>query len=109
MNLSDERLCWLAVKPQLDKKAGKLGLSGWLSALAGGRAAGRGGAAAARLGGDLGRDKRSDKLGDYAIAVDEAAQRLSREERTRLRATGQVPDWFLAEVESRAKELGKQY
>jgi len=106
MHLTDERLCWLAIQDQLQKRASKLGPLGWLSAFAGaGNTRSRG---ASRLGGDLRRDKRSNKLGDYAIAVDEAAQRLTTDERRHLRQTGEVPPWFLADVEQRAKEIRKQ-
>ncbi|MFF9177608.1 hypothetical protein ACWDXT_27140 [Streptomyces sp. NPDC003236] len=40
--------------------------------------------------------------------MDEAAQTLSADEREHLRAAGEVPDWFLADVERRYRELGKQ-
>lgn len=106
MNLTDERLCWLAIQDQLKKRASKLGPLGWLSAFAGGgNTRSRG---AVGLGGDLRREKRSNKLGDYAIAVDEAAQRLTADERRHLRQTGEVPSWFLPDVERRAQEIRKQ-
>jgi hypothetical protein len=38
-------------------------------------------------------------LASYAFAVDDAAVRLSPEERQVLRTTGRVPGWFLDEVE----------
>lgn len=106
--LNDDRLCWLAVRDRLNKKADKLGPFGWLSALAGSGGTGRSSSAGARLGGDLRRQDRTDRMGDYAFAVDEAARALSAEERRHLRATGEVPDWFLGEVEQRAAVLRKQ-
>jgi hypothetical protein len=45
------------------------------------------------------RDWVSARLAGYAFAVDAAAARLNAEERRILRATGQVPPWFLAEVD----------
>ena len=105
--LNDDRLCWLAVRDRLNKKANKLGPFGWLTALAGG-APGRGSRSGAGLGGDLRRSERADKMGDYAFAVDEAARKLSAEERKHLRATGEVPDWFLGEVERLAAAAKKQ-
>ena len=54
------------------------------------------------------REGRSDKMGDYAIAVDAASGTLTAEERRHLRATGEVPDWFLPDVERRAGQIRKQ-
>ncbi|TDT98710.1 hypothetical protein EDD99_6941 [Streptomyces sp. 846.5] len=46
-------------------------------------------------------------MADYAIAVDEASNQLSPDERLHLRSTGEVPDWFLADVEQRAAAIRK--
>ncbi|QMU75512.1 hypothetical protein GXW83_06905 [Streptacidiphilus sp. PB12-B1b] len=104
--VSDERLCWLAVRDQLNKKANKLGPLGWLTALAG--AGNRGGQRASGLGGDMRREGRADTMDDYAFAVDDAAGKLSAEERAHLRATGELPEWFLGEVERLAAVIKKQ-
>ncbi|WP_042433207.1 hypothetical protein [Streptacidiphilus anmyonensis] len=101
--LNDDRLCWLAVRDHVDKHTRKLGLIGWLGVL--GSQRGRG---SARLGGNMRRDEMSDQKMDYAFAVDQASENLTHEERLHLRATGLVPDWFLADIDRRAKEIRKQ-
>ncbi|MEU1465574.1 hypothetical protein ABZ467_33945 [Streptomyces sp. NPDC005727] len=40
--------------------------------------------------------------------MDESAQTLSADEREHLRAVGEVPDWFLADVERRYRECRKR-
>ncbi|MFE2579113.1 hypothetical protein [Streptomyces sp. NPDC059378] len=101
-NVTDERLCWLIVREELQKKTSKLRFLGWVTVLFSGRTRG------ARLGGDLRREHASDKMSDYAVAVDAAAQTLSADERKHLRTAGEVPDWFLADVERRYREFRKQ-
>ncbi|MBC3842371.1 hypothetical protein GXW82_25810 [Streptacidiphilus sp. 4-A2] len=102
--VNDDRLCWLAVREELGKKSRKPGLVGVFSLLGGAR----GGHGGTRLGGDMRREGSSDRMGDYALAVDAASGTLSAEERKHLRATGEVPEWFLAEVERRATVIKKQ-
>ncbi|QKW21545.1 hypothetical protein HUT16_23005 [Kitasatospora sp. NA04385] len=97
-NLPDERLCWLAVREQLGRRAAGPGAFGWLTALFAYKS-GRFGRQAAGLAGDLRRDRASGRLHAYAFAVDTAAEKLTAGERAHLRATGEVPDGFLAEVE----------
>jgi hypothetical protein len=104
VRLSDERLCWLAVREHCQRRARKLGPFGWLAVFSAGSVAGR---STARLGGDARRDDSSDKLGDYGFACEDAARLLKPAEREHLRATGEVPDWFLAEVERRYAEIRK--
>ncbi|MEV5570604.1 hypothetical protein AB0L06_11170 [Spirillospora sp. NPDC052269] len=41
----------------------------------------------------------NDRLTDYAVAVDEATERLNKPEVDLLRATGELPSWFYDEVE----------
>ena len=101
--VNDDRLCWLAVCDRLGSRARRLGPFGLLGILAGGRSRG-----ATRLGGDLRREAASDRMADYAVAVDQVSGRLSAPERARLRATGEVPPWFLDAVEQRAAELRRQ-
>lgn len=105
VKLSDERLCWLAVREHCERRARKLGPFGWFAALtAGSTWRGRNNAA---LGGDVRRDDSSDKLGDYGFACDDAARTLKPAEREHLRQTGEVPDWFLADVERRYAVIRK--
>lgn len=106
--VTDERLCWLAVRDYCATRASKRGLFGWLGLLM--AASGRGGRASSATGlvNDSYRDGRSDKMGDYAFAVDDAARTLSKDERAHLRATGEVPEWFLADVERRYQEIRRK-
>jgi hypothetical protein len=112
--LNDDRLCWLALQDHIEKQSRRLGFLGWFSALAGagsrGSGGGRrvGGAAAAGLAADLRREAGSDKRLDYAVAVDAASEQLTHEERLHLRATGEVPDWFAADVDQRVAALHKK-
>ena len=101
-DVTDERLCWLIVRDDLRRKSSKLRLLGWFTVLFSGRPGG------AAIGGDLRRERLSDKMTDYAIAVDASAQALSPDERRRLRTTAQVPDWFMADVERRYQVIRKR-
>lgn len=101
-HLNEDRLCWLAVRDQLGKQSRRPGVFGWITIL--GSARGRSSAA---LGGSARRDAASDRMADFAIAVDEASNGLSHEERLHLRSTGEVPDWFLADVQRRAVGVRK--
>jgi hypothetical protein len=110
-NLTDDRLCWLAIREQLSKKAHKVGPFGWLTALGAGavsRRSGRAARTAARIDGDMRREAASGKMMDYAFAVDDASGSLTPDERQHLRATGEVPEWFLADVERRVTEIRKR-
>jgi hypothetical protein len=105
--VTDERLCWLAMRDYCANRSRKRGVLGWLSLLA--AASGSGRRTTARMANDAQhadqRGEMNDKMGDYAFAVDDAARTLSADERTHLRATGEVPDWFLADVERRYREI----
>ncbi|MEU1620011.1 hypothetical protein ABZ479_22260 [Streptomyces sp. NPDC005722] len=101
-NVTDERLCWLVVRDELRKKAGRLRVFGWITVLFS-RNDG-----ATTTGGDLRREYASDRMADYTLAVDDAAQGLSPEERRYLRAVGEVPEWFMADVERRYQVIRKQ-
>jgi hypothetical protein len=87
----------------VEKSTRKVGFWGWIGALAGGGRS-RGGAGAG-LSGDMRRDQASDRAMDYAFAVDGAAEQLNADERRHLRATGQVPGWFIGDVEQRVAEM----
>jgi hypothetical protein len=101
--LTDERLAWLAVRDHFSAKSRKRGVLGVIVLVLAARRRSAGG-----MVNDEQRDAMSDRLGDYAFAVDDAARTLSKDERVRLRATGEVPDWFLADVERRFAELRKR-
>jgi len=101
--LRDERLCWLAVEDKLERRAKRgtgllIGFSGMR------RRRGRiatGGLAAQ----DTARGFTSAKMRKFAVAVDTVATRLSAPERETLRATGAVPEWFLADVLTEARKV----
>ncbi|WP_034090011.1 hypothetical protein [Streptacidiphilus albus] len=99
---TDERLCWLAMRDYVDEKSRKVGLFRLFTYLGSGR---RGGT---RHGSDLRREQTSGIRIDYALAVDQAADRLSHDERLHLRTTGQVPDWFVEDVERRLPAIRKR-
>jgi hypothetical protein len=108
-NVTDERLAWLAVRDELARESRRLGLRGWLLAVLTGGGGALPSASASRAGPTVGRarwrERTSERMGDYALAVDDVAQRLSDEERRVLRASGQVPDWFLDAVHRRYQAL----
>jgi hypothetical protein len=106
--VTDERLCWLAVRDYCAKKSGKRGFFGWLGLFVAASGRGNRGATATGIANDSYRGGRSDKMGDYAFAVDDAARTLSKDERAHLRATGEAPDWFLADVERRYQEIRRR-
>ncbi|MCD0482138.1 hypothetical protein LO771_06830 [Streptacidiphilus sp. ASG 303] len=110
-NLTIERLCWIAAREQLSRKAHKAGLFGWLAALGAGAVNRRSGSearTAAGIAGDMRRESASGKMHEYAFAVDDAAGTLTAAEREHLRATGELPEWFLADVERRVAEMRKR-
>jgi hypothetical protein len=90
----DERLCWLAVRDELARRS-RRGALWFVLTLATGTLGMFGGGHAA----ETRRGWASSRLAGYAFAVDAAASKLTAEERRVLRATGQVPRWFLAEVD----------
>jgi len=100
--LTDERLCWLAMRDYVDEKSRKVGLFRLFTYLGSGR---RGGT---RAGSDMRREQTSGVKIDYALAVDQAADKLSYDERLHLRATGEVPDWFVEDVERRLPAIRKR-
>ncbi|MER6470373.1 hypothetical protein [Streptomyces collinus] len=57
---------------------------------------------------DIRRERLSDKMTDYSIAVDDSAQTLSPDARRHLRISARVPDWFRADVERRYQEIRKR-
>ncbi len=98
--LRDERLCWLAVRDRLNRRAGRNPVNIAIRVLS-----------MIRLpwfwyrpGKDTPMEQAVSKsMMRYAIAVDEVARQLTPEERGVLRGTGRVPDWFLPEVRRRSR------
>jgi hypothetical protein len=100
--LTDERLAWLAVRDTLTRKAGRGSL---LTRILAGRTTVVMPDGKIVDSGDRGKERTSGKMAAYAFAVDDVAQRLSKEERQTLRSTGAVPDWFLDAVRERYQEI----
>ncbi len=103
-NVRIERLCWLAVREKLARRgrdnpvfaAFRLRSSARISR------SGRPGAPERDW---LGFDLTAGRMASFGFAVHDVAQQLSVAERQALRATGEVPDWFLAAVYRRRREL----
>ncbi|MEV0269692.1 hypothetical protein AB0H43_13000 [Hamadaea sp. NPDC050747] len=85
--LTDERLCWLAVRDQIGAKTRP---SIFLRIFG----AGRLGVVA-----DMAQDLADDRHQAYAFAVDDAARELGPDDRRILRKHGVVPDSFMARVQ----------
>ncbi len=98
--LTDERLCWLAVRDELDRRT-RSGLAMTMLRLFASNSCRAGVTPVRSVSGDM----ISERLMDYAFAVDELAASLDVEERATLRATGEVPAWFLPRVEERARQI----
>jgi hypothetical protein len=92
--LTDERLCWLAVRDQLRDQSERSSSGGVFGLFSLGRAR--------RI-----REKADELMHEYAFAVDDASRELKPEERHILRQTGQVPAWFLPDVERRMSAQGR--
>jgi hypothetical protein len=92
--LTDERLCWLAVRDQLRDHSERKSSGGLFALMPLGRAA--------RI-----REKADEMMHEYAFAVDDASRQLKPEERQVLRQTGQVPGWFMSDVQRRAATQGR--
>lgn len=113
-SLTDERLAFLAIEPELRK----LSRPWWLGLVklftAGGASngiavsAGASGALDKARTTSVAQDVRDRRMLDYVVAADVAAQRLSAEERTALRATGVLPSWFLGAVQEARAELTRR-
>lgn len=101
-NLAVSALAWQAARPELARRA----WSWWsvplriLGGAGGRRLPGTGSAATPPTAGSYTRELSNDRLADYAVAVDEVSERLTRPETDWLRSTGELPDWFIDEVET---------
>jgi hypothetical protein len=127
--LTDERLCWLAVADTLRRRKPSVrwifigcvvfAVSGVLYAarnLILGHAHGKWFLPLLPLGALVGtafmirgvvsaRQMNSARMMQYSLAVKAASEKLSDEERMRLRAEGDVPPWFLDEVERQRRTV----
>jgi hypothetical protein len=93
----DERLCWLAVRDDLERRSRRRpGVALWWL---GNRVAWWWSRWIPREVHDARETPVRRRMADYAFAVQAAARRLDPDERRVLRTTGQVPAWFLDEVE----------
>jgi hypothetical protein len=113
-SLTDERLAFLAIEPELRA----LSRPWWLALVklftAGGASngvtvsAGASGALDKARTTSVAQDVRDRRMLDYVVAADVAAQRLNAEERKALRATGELPAWFLGAVQEAKAELRRR-
>ncbi|GIG62366.1 hypothetical protein Lfu02_67380 [Longispora fulva] len=88
--LTDERLAWLAMRDYCDEKSRRTGIMGFLSRIQTPGA---------------NNERRSAKMMDYGLAVDDVARDLTPAERAELRRTGMLPGWFVESVEARYAEI----
>jgi hypothetical protein len=111
--LRDEQLAWLAVRDGLQRHdrgriTSRIGAFLDRRSLRAAReritgpSAGRSGGAGL---GDVEVAPSSSYMIRSSLAVNEVSRRLSDQERATLRATGQLPDWFLPEVTSLARHI----
>jgi hypothetical protein len=106
-NLTDERLAWLAVRDELQRRSSR-GFGQFLLRLGGAMPGvqGNGMSITSRVSAPTGaREQRNARMVRYGIAVDDLSRRLSPDERTTLREHGTVPDWFLPLVIEYAKTV----
>ncbi len=87
-DLSDERLAFLAAKPELDRRSRS---TGWRVI---------GSTFARGIGRDIAREHAGLVMESYALAVDNAAGDLNVDERLNLRRSGELPAWFFDAVEA---------
>ncbi len=106
-NVRIERLAWLAVRDRLARGGRDNPVLAMFRVRSGGRNA--------RLAVPgvpdrdwLGYDLTAGRMASFGFAVYDVAQELSVEERQVLRATGEVPDWFLPAVYRRRRRLRRQ-
>ncbi|GAA2744941.1 hypothetical protein [Kitasatospora cinereorecta] len=103
-NVTDERLAWLLVRDELSRRTEK---TPWWSLLRFLHAA-RGRHGLATQAGGMQQEATSGRMADYALAVDDAAETLSAEERRTLRETSTLPGWFMDDVERRYQEIRRR-
>lgn len=106
--LRDERLAWLAVRDQLERRS-RRGVFGILMRFLGARrrlsAARFAGLSTAWVAEEQRKEHLSARMMRYSIVVDRLARQLSAEDRQMLRDTGAVPEWFLPRVLAEAPKV----
>jgi hypothetical protein len=110
--VTDEQLAFLAIRPALVRRSRPWWLALFRILEAGGNSAyvadrgmakvANGGVMAKRT---ITAEIRGDRMADLVVACDVVAQSLSSDERTVLRLTGVVPEWFLPEVLAQSEAL----
>lgn len=117
--LSDDQLCWHAVRDQARRRTARVGWSTaaaielpaiLLGLLLGGL---WGGVILATFAAPIAvtalriiRDVRAKRMKSYLFATTDTARELAPEERARLRETGRLPPWFVERVVDRVR-LGR--
>jgi hypothetical protein len=120
-------LAWRAVVPQLSKRSswaallgvftggggstGQMGMGSGGGTFTGGGAADALAAAQESALRDAHQELSSSqrrRLALYEFACLELSERLTPDEQGRLRATGELPDWFLPDLKARAAEIRKR-
>ena len=103
------RLAWIAAKPELQRRATPWWaiplrlFFGALSLRTGNRRASvvaRGGSPGLGEARQVSEAAMSSRMAAYSVAVDIAAERLTQEEKVKLRELGELPDWFFEAVEN---------
>lgn len=100
-NIVDERLAWLAVRDELRDESRRARGAGLMRIV---RGLNRSPSAAATA--EAARvDLVERKMIKFAIVADELVAEFTDRERFMLRATGQVPDWYIDTVKRQAKRV----
>lgn len=95
--VSDARLAWLAAAPHVRRKTRPWWATAFrMAELSGG---GIGTATALAAVPTTASEITGDRARAYAFACDRLADRLQQEERERLRASGELPAWFLPQLD----------
>jgi hypothetical protein len=97
VGMRDERLCWVVVHDQLERRARRFGVMGWIGMIF-----------TFGLGIHQVKKVRRNRMALYSLAVDRAAGNLNPQERTVLRSERRVPDWFMGEVDKQFRLAMKE-
>jgi hypothetical protein len=104
-SLTDERLAWIAAREALRTSSQGGLFRRVLLGLLSGRRTGSRHVTMTHAGSELQADIVGEKMMRYSIVVDELSRKLSDEERVTLRATGQLPEWFLPAAHLEVKNV----
>jgi len=107
--LADHRLIFLAAKPALlVLSQSRLGLL--MSVFERGAPnTTRGGGSRGIAGRDMTTEGRGENMRSLVLACDEVGERLTADELATVRASGQLPAWFVPAVHAHARELRRQW